>query len=122
MNAELEPKLAPPGAGLPKVELFIARAIFAWRGRKATRDGVNERFQKEREAIRSLARSIDVDAAGRTYAEPIQQRVVLKYGKDGGAEGVRTPDLLNAIQEGIARQPPANEATERWWRNVSRPF
>ncbi len=33
-----------------------------------------------------------------TYAEPIQQRVVLKYGKDGGAEGVRTPDLLNAIQ------------------------
>jgi len=25
--------------------------------------------------------------------------VVLKYGKDDGAEGVRTPDLLNAIQE-----------------------
>src|SRR5690348_5835952 len=65
MKAALEPKLAPPGAGLPKVELFIARAIFAWRGRKATREGVNERFQKEREAIRSLARSIDVDAAGR---------------------------------------------------------
>lgn len=65
MNAALEPKLAPPGAGLPKAELIIARAIFAWRGRKATRKGVNERFLKERDTIRSLVRSIDADAAGR---------------------------------------------------------
>jgi len=63
MSAAFEPKLAPPGAGLPIVELFIARAIFAWRGRKATREGVNALFQMERIAIRSLAGSIDGDAA-----------------------------------------------------------
>jgi hypothetical protein len=65
MNAALEPKLAAPGAGLPKVELFIARAIFSWLGRKATREGVNAKFQKERDAIRALVRSIDADAAAR---------------------------------------------------------
>ena len=50
---------------MPKVELFIARAIFAWRGRKATREGVNARFQKERDVIRSLVSSIEVDDAAR---------------------------------------------------------
>src|SRR6516225_795328 len=63
MSDSLEPKLAPPGAGLPKVELFMARAIFAWRGRKSTRDGVNVRFQRERHAVRSLACSVDPEAA-----------------------------------------------------------
>src|SRR5690242_14290838 len=65
-----EPNRAPPGAGLPKIELIIARAIFTWRGRKATREGVNARFQNERDVIRSLARSIDVDAAARRILIP----------------------------------------------------
>lgn len=65
MNDVLEPKLAPPGAGLPKLELFIARPVFSWLGRKATREGVNARFQKERDAVCSLVRSIDADAAAR---------------------------------------------------------
>jgi hypothetical protein len=65
MNDAPGPKLAPPGAGLPKVELFIARTIFAWRGRKATREGINALFQKERDAIRTLVRPIDADASAR---------------------------------------------------------
>lgn len=63
MSAALEPKLAAPGAGLPLIELLISRAIFAWRGRKATPEGVNALFQTERKAICSLAHSIDGDAA-----------------------------------------------------------
>ena len=70
MIAEPGPKLAPPGAGLPKVELIIARAIFAWRGRKATREGVNTLFQKERDTIRALARSIDARAAAHRVIIP----------------------------------------------------
>jgi len=65
MDDAPEPKLAPPGAGLPKLELLVSRVIFAWLGRKATREGVNARFQKERNAIRSLMRSVEADAAAR---------------------------------------------------------
>ena len=65
MSDAIEPKLAPPGAGLPKIELFISRAMFVWLGRKATREGVSARFQKERGAISRLVRSIDTDAAAR---------------------------------------------------------
>lgn len=65
MQDTLEPKLAPPGAGLPKLELFIARVIFGRLGRKSTREGVNALFQKERGTIHALAHSIDPDAARR---------------------------------------------------------
>jgi hypothetical protein len=70
MNSVLEPKLAPPGAGLPKIELFIARAIFSLLSRRATREGVNALVQKERSTIRALVRSVDADAASRRVLIP----------------------------------------------------
>jgi hypothetical protein len=60
-----EPKLAPPGAGLPKIELAIARLIFAWRQLRGDRDAFNRRFQQERQAIHSMAASCDADSGSR---------------------------------------------------------
>ena len=54
MNANLEPQLAPPGAGLPKLELQIARLLFAFKLRTGSRDAFNARFKRERETIQRL--------------------------------------------------------------------
>jgi hypothetical protein len=65
MNEIMEPKLAPPGAGLPKVELFIARALFGWRQMRGNRDFFTTDFQREREAIRALVRECDAESGAR---------------------------------------------------------
>ena len=62
---DVEPKLAPPGAGLPKVELFIARLLFARGRRKGNRAAFDARFQQERGLVRSLVRDCDDAAASR---------------------------------------------------------
>jgi len=54
-----EPKLAPPGAGLPKVELLIARTLFAWRRLTGSRASFDAEFRREREAIRKLYQQCD---------------------------------------------------------------
>lgn len=63
MNSIEEPKLAPPGAGLPKPELFIARLIFAAQSRTGNRDTFNASFTRERDAIRRLVDACDTTAA-----------------------------------------------------------
>jgi len=63
MNSIAEPKLAPPGAGLPQPELFIARLIFAVQSRKGNRSAFNARFARERETIRRLVDSCDPASA-----------------------------------------------------------
>lgn len=65
MNTDTEPKLAPPGAGLPKHELFAGRMFFAWRRWTGNRDSFNTRFQKERETIRRLVSSCGGDTGAR---------------------------------------------------------
>ena len=62
--------LQPPGAGLPKLELMIARVLVGWQARRATRQSAAALFTREREAILKLAR------AGRTEADG--QRVLIK--------------------------------------------
>jgi len=63
MNAE--PKLEPPGAGLPRYELYVGRLLFAFRRWTGSRDAHNARFQQERESIRRLVRACDGDSAAR---------------------------------------------------------
>jgi hypothetical protein len=63
MNSIEEPKLAPPGAGLPKPELFIARLMFAVQSRLGNRDSFNARFAQERQAIRQLVGSCSATSA-----------------------------------------------------------
>jgi hypothetical protein len=65
MNADTEPKLAPPGAGLPKLELLIGRLQFALRRRRGNRESFNAHFQREREAIRKLVASSDAESGAR---------------------------------------------------------
>jgi len=65
MNAISEPRLAPPGAGLPKIELFIARLIFRRRLVVGTRESFNADFKRERERIANLYRNCDPQAAAR---------------------------------------------------------
>ncbi len=65
MNSQDEPTLAPPGAGLPKVELFVARLLFGVRRRTGSRESFSARFEQEREIIRGLVQSCDEDSAAR---------------------------------------------------------
>ncbi len=65
MNSNIEPKLAPPGAGLPGPELYIARGLFAFRRLTGNRESFTIAFQQERERIAQLVHSIPADSAGR---------------------------------------------------------
>jgi hypothetical protein len=65
MTPPTEPKLAAPGAGLPKGELFIARLLFALQRWIGTRDSFTARFLEERQAISSLVRSCNNESAAR---------------------------------------------------------
>lgn len=63
--------LAPPGAGLPKLELLIARFLVGLRNRTGSRDSFLARFKQNRRAIRELIQSCP---AGRA-----SQRVLIKH-------------------------------------------
>src|SRR3954469_4264634 len=65
MNEEIEPKLAAPGAGLPKAELAAARVLFGWRQRRGNRDKFAQKCESERRRIRELVKSCDAESAGR---------------------------------------------------------
>ena len=65
MNPNSEPQLAPPGAGLPKIELFIGRLMFAAQRITGNRESFNARFQQERGTIRQLLHPLDPDSAAR---------------------------------------------------------
>ncbi len=60
-----EPKLAPPGAGLPKPELLIARALFKLERLRGNREKFNAHFQRERAAIRTLIQPCDAERGAR---------------------------------------------------------
>jgi hypothetical protein len=100
INENAEPKLAPPGAGLPKIELLIARFLFARRLRRGTRESFNADFQQEREVIRALVRSCDAGSASR--------RVLIKRPR-GMEDSSRnwsvwmTLDHLRIVNGGITR-------------------
>jgi hypothetical protein len=65
MNTTEEPRLAPPGAGLPKIELLIARLLLAWRRANGDRKSFDATFQREREIVRRLVDGLDAESAGR---------------------------------------------------------
>ena len=59
------PRLAPPGAGLPKPELFVARLIFGWHRWQATRENAAALIVTERDRLLAMARELSVEAAAR---------------------------------------------------------
>jgi len=57
MSSNSDPQLAPPGAGLPVIELWVARLLFALTRRRGSRETFVARFKQERAAIRTLVDS-----------------------------------------------------------------
>ena len=60
-----QPQLAPPGAGLPKIELFIARMLFRLTRLRGNRETFTADFQREREAVRALVQRCDAESGAR---------------------------------------------------------
>lgn len=70
MSAAEEPRLAPPGAGLPPAELLVARVLFWFLRLTGSRRSTAARFERERARIRGLLRGCDPEAAGRRVLVP----------------------------------------------------
>lgn len=64
MTALSEPELAPPGAGIPALELFVGRLLFRLRCRLGKREEFISRFKEERAAIRALVESCERSRRG----------------------------------------------------------
>jgi len=62
MSLNTEPKLAPPGAGLPTAELLVGRLLFALRRMTSSRGQAHAHFQREREAIGALLQKCDAES------------------------------------------------------------
>jgi hypothetical protein len=65
MKQTPEPQLAPPGAGLPAVELLLGRLIFAFRRWRGSREVFNARFESERRMIAGLIQKCDAESTAR---------------------------------------------------------
>jgi hypothetical protein len=70
MKPPLPPQLAPPGAGLPKVELMIARLIFAHRCWQGNRESATAALVQERELVRALLTRCSPELASRQVLIP----------------------------------------------------
>lgn len=70
MNDITEPQLAPPGAGLPAIELFIGGRLFALKRLFSTRTSLTAKFELEREKIRELVASCDAFKRGERVLIP----------------------------------------------------
>ena len=64
------PDLAPPGAGLPWIELQIARVLFGLRCRLGNRSSFLKLFHEEQKKIRSLVDSFPEGERGRRILIP----------------------------------------------------
>eukprot|EP01035_Chromulina_nebulosa_P063817 gene63817-87286_t len=64
-SPESRPRLAPPGAGLPKVELFIGRLMFAARCRFSSRASAEAAICDEQAAIMERVRAMEPAEAAR---------------------------------------------------------
>jgi hypothetical protein len=100
MNTNAEPVLAPPGAGLPKIELAVARLIVAWNRLGSDRTRVNAKFDAERQEIMRLVH--------RRSPEEAARRVLIERPR-GLEDSSRywsvwmTLDHLRIVNESIAR-------------------
>ncbi len=70
MSIPSEPKLAPPGAGLPLPELLIARLLFRLKRTSVNRAGFTVQFVQERAAICELVYSCETSKRGERVLIP----------------------------------------------------
>ena len=64
------PRLAPPGAGLPRVERWIARLIFHTARRAGTLEKARATLARERDAVLGLTRGRDAEIAAKRVLIP----------------------------------------------------
>jgi hypothetical protein len=57
MSTSTDPLLAPPGAGLPTIELWVARLLFALTRLRGNRETFVTKFERERAVIHALVAS-----------------------------------------------------------------
>lgn len=57
MSTSTDSQLAPPGAGLPIIELWVARLLFGLTRVRGNREAFVTKFEQERAAIRALVAS-----------------------------------------------------------------
>jgi hypothetical protein len=69
-SSEIEPVLAPPGAGLPRPELLAARMMFAWHRLTTSRARRAAAIMAQREALVALARACDPATGARRVLIP----------------------------------------------------
>ena len=100
MTTEIEPKLAPPGAGLPAVELAIARILIAVGRATGSRDSQTAKFQAEREKIRALLTGLDPAQCGRRV---LVRRVIGMEDSSRFWSVWMTLDHLRIIHDAMAR-------------------
>lgn len=65
MDSPPTPKLATPGAGLPRLELFILKGLFKTRLALGSPSSFNRQFAAEREKIRLLISGLSESEGGR---------------------------------------------------------
>lgn len=70
MSHDTEPQLAPPGAGLPAIELFIGGRLFALKRLLGNRESFTAKFEQERLAIRDLVNSCPPSKRGERVLIP----------------------------------------------------
>ena len=70
MTTTQKPQLAPPGAGLPWIELQIARILFGLRCRLGNRASFLQTFRDEQEKIRALIGRFPAEDRGRQILIP----------------------------------------------------
>jgi hypothetical protein len=70
MTTNQKPQLAPPGAGLPWIELQIARILFGLRCRLGNRASFLQTFRDEQEKIRALIERFPAKDLGRQILIP----------------------------------------------------
>lgn len=100
MDSNTEPKLEPPGAGLPKGELLAARTLFWIMVKRGSREKFIGVFEGERKRIRQLLAGCDPERAGK--------RILIERlrGLEDSSRywSVRmTLEHLRIVNEGIAR-------------------
>jgi hypothetical protein len=57
-----EPKLAAPGAGLPKIELMVARLMFGWQAKRTSREQVVALREREKKTMLTMIEGMSPEA------------------------------------------------------------
>jgi hypothetical protein len=126
---EIEAKLQPPGAGLPRAELFVARALFRLGAPFASPERASRAFRAEADRILALVRSLPPAGAARRVLIPrlrgledssrywsaymtLEHLVIVDTGIRKGIEALVAGTVPPGTASTAAVKPPATAGAE----------